>query len=255
MWRQWLAAAALGFGLGCGRTDLEPEAGGEGTPEARGPACDVAPRRLTRESAQWVTLDDRFAYVSRGPDAKGRRSIARVPLAGGEETRVHEGDACTSECIVTDGRYLYWLAPGGIEVRAVPVGGGAETVVIDDPDAAPLIGVDLWIWPAGGDVYVTSTDAIFRGRPGDDAGQELLVEPSSGEILWLATVDDDHAYFHALSCRSWCQLGVDTSLFRRERRTVRARGSDPNQPHARGERRPARLPPRARRAPARPRLG
>jgi len=211
-------AAWLGLGAGCGRTDLEPEAAGDGAPVASSTTCDPRPRRLTRDPARWVTLGDGFAYVSSQEDVAGHRTITRVSVEGGEETRVHEGDTFASERIVTDGRFLYWLGPGGVEVRVVPVGGGAERVVIDDPADVPLIGVDVWIWPAGGDVYVTNTDAIFRGRPDEGSGQQVLVEPKSGEILWLAAVDLDHVYHHAMSCRQWCQLGVDTPLYRRDRR-------------------------------------
>ncbi len=78
--------------------------------------------------------------------------------------------------------------------------GGAEHGVIDDPENVLLIGVDLWIWPAGGDVHVTNTDAIFRGEPGEGSGHELPVEPKSEPFPWLASVVPDHAGYHAMSC-------------------------------------------------------
>ncbi len=160
--------------------------GGRAEPVVRHDANDLAP---------FWSPDGRRLYF--GSDRSGRWEIWEYSLSGnGEAVRLTQNGGFSGR-ISPDGSTLFYTRNGEAGLRQVPVGGGAESVVLDDLDPGDwgnwdLIGDDLYFVDRGDSVAVLrmalstgARDHVFnlpRITPTHDIG--LAVSPDAETILY-----------------------------------------------------------------------
>ena len=118
------------------------------------------PRRLTPESSnemvgEW-SRDGRWIYFT--SDRTGRFQLWKLPTAGGPAVQVtHNGGHRAAES--WDGEHLYYSKTALSGVWRMPLAGGEETVVVDDP-----LSYRGWALARGGLYYAVDSSAGGRRR-------------------------------------------------------------------------------------------
>jgi hypothetical protein len=88
-------------------------------------------------SANFLAVDDSYAYWSDGPD----RSIRRVSLAGGPSTTLASGLG-NPQGVAVDGTHVYWADYQTGAINAVPLGGGSVTTLVTGQSGPIGLAVD-----------------------------------------------------------------------------------------------------------------
>jgi hypothetical protein len=146
--------------------------------------CAGGPTTIAMANAFGLAVSEGYLYFSGLSQSDG---VSRLPLAGGGVEQLVPGGVGTSEVLVTGGRVIYTTSN---QVRAVPVAGGASTLLYATPDGS---GVNSFAASAT-DLYLgVNTGNLVRIPLG--GGQATTLATGQGNMY--VAVDGSNLYWGA----------------------------------------------------------